>query len=234
MIEYYLEPNQLTDNPDDFRAQVVNVQSYNLGDIVNRLMKIGAGLTRSDIASVLEAAKQVICEIIAEGGAVHTELFSIYPSIQGVFTAGAEPDSHAVHINLNAGQTLRAAGEGIKTKRVPAAPAGPQITTVYDISSGAVNSTITSDKVIVIQGSKIKIAGSDPSCGLYFVNAGTGAEDKFAGNFVENTPSRLTLQLPDYAAGTYRIYLISQFTNGVELKEPRRYDFPVDLTMVVA
>jgi hypothetical protein len=96
-----------------------------------------------------------------------------------------------------------------------------------------VNSTITSDKVITIQGSKVKITGSNPSCVLYFKNIDTGTEDKFTGHFVENTPTRLTLQLPDYAAGTYRIYLISQYATGPDLKEPRRYEFPVDLTVVV-
>jgi hypothetical protein len=243
MLEYYLEPNALTGNPDDLKAQVVNVQSHSQSDIVDRLMKIGAGLTRSDVVSVLEAEKQVICDIIAEGEAVYTDLFSAYPSIQGVFTPGAsgaavtvdaEPASHAVHINLNAGAALRKVCEAVKTKRVAAAPAGPRITMVYDLTSGAMNSTITSDRVITIQGSKIKIVGANPSCGLYFKNLSTGAEDKFGGLFVENMPTRLTLQLPDYAAGTYRIYLVTQYSSGSDVKEPRRYDFPMDLTVVEA
>lgn len=49
MLEYTLEMNELTDTPADMRAQVVNVTSYTQNDIVERIMRIGAGLTRSDI-----------------------------------------------------------------------------------------------------------------------------------------------------------------------------------------
>ncbi|MDR2481238.1 MAG: hypothetical protein LBD07_02975 [Spirochaetaceae bacterium] len=108
MLEYVLEVNELTAAPDDYRAQVVNVTSHTQEDIVDRIMRIGAGLTRSDIAAVLEAEKQVVTEIIADGGAVNTELFNAFPSIQGVFHSaedaldgksddgGAKADSAAV------------------------------------------------------------------------------------------------------------------------------------------
>jgi hypothetical protein len=67
MLEYTLEENLLTEEAGDCRAQVVNVKLYMTGEIVDRIMRIGAGLTRSDIASVLEAEKQVMAQIVAEG-----------------------------------------------------------------------------------------------------------------------------------------------------------------------
>ncbi|MDR2807852.1 MAG: hypothetical protein LBB43_02465 [Spirochaetaceae bacterium] len=45
--------------------QAVNVTAFAQNDIIDRIMKIGADLTRSDVASILEAEKQVIAEIIA-------------------------------------------------------------------------------------------------------------------------------------------------------------------------
>jgi nucleoid DNA-binding protein len=45
-------------------------------------MKTGAGLTISDVTSVIEAAKQVIADVIAEGGVVNTELFNAFPQHQ--------------------------------------------------------------------------------------------------------------------------------------------------------
>jgi hypothetical protein len=119
MLEYVLEANELTDNPNDLRAQVVNVSSLNQSDLVHRIMKIGAGLTISDVTSVIEAAKQVIADVIAEGGAVNTELFNAFPSISGVFDspdAPFEPTKHKVHIKLQPGVALRAAVGEIKTQ----------------------------------------------------------------------------------------------------------------------
>ncbi|MDR1024978.1 MAG: hypothetical protein LBL56_04565, partial [Treponema sp.] len=106
MLEYTLEPNELTENPNDYRAQVINVSSSTQEDIINRIMEIGAGLTRSDVVSVFEAEKQVLARIIADGGAINTELFNAFPSISGVFDSPDEPfdpTKHKVHIKLQGG-----------------------------------------------------------------------------------------------------------------------------------
>ncbi|MDR1175657.1 MAG: hypothetical protein LBK83_09355 [Treponema sp.] len=65
MVDYTLEDNELTEKPGDLRAQVVNVTPYTQNDIVDRVLNIGAGLTRSDVVSVLEAEKQVIGRNVA-------------------------------------------------------------------------------------------------------------------------------------------------------------------------
>ncbi|MDR0556583.1 MAG: hypothetical protein LBG43_01735 [Treponema sp.] len=44
-----------------------------------RVIKTGAALTRSDIASVLEAEKQAIADTISEGGAVNAGRFQRLP-----------------------------------------------------------------------------------------------------------------------------------------------------------
>ncbi|MDR1073865.1 MAG: hypothetical protein LBL45_09365, partial [Treponema sp.] len=85
MLLYGLEANELTKNPNDLRAQPVNVSSFSLDAIIDLIMDIGAGITRSDVVSVFEAEKQVITKIIADGGAVNTDLFNAFPSITGVF-----------------------------------------------------------------------------------------------------------------------------------------------------
>jgi hypothetical protein len=90
MLEYFLELNMLTsDNPDDMRAQTANVVSHNHADIIDRIMKSGASLNRSDIVSVLEAEKGVIYDILSEGGA----------AIVTQFTGSAKP-SKSLHTAL--------------------------------------------------------------------------------------------------------------------------------------
>ena len=95
MLEYVLEVNDLTAAMDDYRAQVVNVASHTQEDIVNRIMRIGA---------------------------VTTDLFNAFPSIQGVFHS-AEDSVDGVHqkvrINLHAGTALRDASGAVKTKKLP-------------------------------------------------------------------------------------------------------------------
>ncbi|MDR1073757.1 MAG: DUF4469 domain-containing protein [Treponema sp.] len=234
MLEYTLEANELTDNPNDSRAQVVNVSSYSQADLVDRIMKIGAGLTRSDIISVLEAEKQVVADIVAEGGAVNTDLFNAYPSVSGVFDtpdAPFDPAKHKVHIKLHPGIALRSAVAEVKTKRVAAVVTGTVITAATDLKTGAINATLTPGRDVKISGVKLKIAGSEPDVGLYFVPAAGDAVKVDLSDVVVNNPSELIAVIPALPAGTYRVRIVTQYSSGKFLKVPHTCLFDKELTV---
>jgi hypothetical protein len=234
MLEYTLEENPLTDEAGDYRAQVVNVTSFTSGQLADRIMKIGAGLTRSDIASVLEAAKQVIADIIAEGGAVNFELFNAHPSIQGVFNGpedGFDHGRHKIKVNLHPGSALRSAVDGIKVKKVAAVLTGTVITSVLDVKTGAVNTTLTPGRDIKITGAKLKIAGDDPAVGLYFVPPSGDPVKVDPTDFVINNPAEIIAVIPPLSAGVWRVRVVTQYTGGTVLKTPRTFTFDKDLTV---
>jgi hypothetical protein len=234
MLEYTLEDNELTDKPGDLRAQVINVTSYTQNDIVDRVMKIGAGLTRSDIASVLEAEKQVIEAIVAEGGAVNTELFNAFPSVSGVFDTPDQAFDHGKHkvkINLHPGVVLRSAVSQVKPKRVAAVVSGTVITSVTDLKTGSINGALTPGRDVKLSGAKLKIAGDHPDVGLYFVPVGGGAEVKVdPSDIVVNNPSELIAVIPPLSTGTYRVKIITQYSHGNLLKVPHTFTLDKDLT----
>jgi hypothetical protein len=235
MLEYVLEINDLTQTQDDFRAQVINVTSYTQSDIADRIMKIGAGLTRSDIAAVLEAEKQVVADIIAEGGAVHTELFNAFPSIQGVFhsTEEAVDGVHQrVRINLHAGTALRNAVAQVKTKRLAAVASGTIIASVTDVKSGSVNGSLTPGRNLKIAGTKLKIDGTDPAVGLFFVpEAGGNPIQVDPSDIVVNHPAELIAVIPTLAPGVYRVRVVTQYSGGGKFrKEPHTITFDKPLT----
>jgi hypothetical protein len=235
MLEYVLEVNDLTTLPDDYRAQVVNVASHTQEDIVDRIMRIGAGLTRSDIAAVLEAEKQVVTEIIAEGGAVTTELFNAFPSIQGVFHS-AEDAVDGVHqkvrLNLHPGTALRDAAGAVKTKKLPGVIIGARISSVTDVKTGSLNSLLTPGRNIKIAGAKLKIAGDDPAVGLFFEPEAGGAPVPVdANDMVVNHPAELIAVIPALAAGVYRLKIVTQYSSGKMLKIPRTAVFDKPFTV---
>jgi hypothetical protein len=163
MLDYVLLENLLTQlDLGDYRAQVVNVVSKTQKEIIDRIMHIGAGVIRSDITSILEAYKQVICEIVEEGGAVTTELFNIFPSISGVFTSitdSYDPAHHHVHANLHAGIALREARLKVKPKKVSGGLIELSVLAVTDVNTGSLNNLLTPNRNLHIAGQKIKIAG---------------------------------------------------------------------------
>jgi hypothetical protein len=234
MLEYTLEANELTDNPNDLRAQVVNVSSLNQGDLVHRIMKIGAGLTISDVTSVIEALKQVIADVIADGGAVNTDLFNAFPSISGVFDSPDAPfdsSKHKVHIKLQPGVALRTAVTEIKTQRVAAVVTGTVITAVTDLKTGAINATLTTGHDMKVSGVKLRIAGTDPEVGLYLVPATGDAVKVDLSDVVVNNPSELIALLPALPAGVYRLRIVTQYSSGKFLKVPHTYLFDKELTV---
>jgi hypothetical protein len=235
MLEYVLEVNDLTAAPDDYRAQVVNVVSHTQDDLVNRIMRIGAGLTRSDIVAVLEAEKQVVVEIVSDGGAVTTELFNAFPSIQGVFHS-AEDAVDGVHqkvkINLHAGTAIRDAAGAVKTKKLPGIVSGTIISSVTDVKTGSQNSLLTPGRNIKVSGSKVKIAGEDPAVGLFFEPEAGGAPVPVdSSDLVINRPAELIAVIPALAPGVYRLRLVTQYSGGTQLKHPHTVTFDKPLTV---
>ncbi|MHB9294965.1 hypothetical protein PilKf_00697 [Pillotina sp. SPG140] len=234
MLEYTLEYNELTEEPGDLRARVVNVRSYTEQELIDKILQIGAGLTRSDVVSVLEAMKQVTAGILADGGAVHTELFNASPSIQGVFNAPDETynaDKHKISINFHIGSGLRKAVADIKVKKVIAVSSGTIIISVTDIKTGSVNGTLTPGRDLKITGVKIKIAGDDPDVGLYFVPASGTPVKADPSDFVINNPSEVIALIPALTPGTWQVRIVTQYSGSKDLKTPRTVTFDKDLTV---
>jgi hypothetical protein len=235
MLEYVLEVNELTAAPDDYLARTVNVPSHTQEDIVNRIMRIGAGLTRSDIAAVLEAEKQVIAEIVAEGGAVNTDLFNAFPSIQGVFHSAEDSVDgfhQKVRINLHAGTALRDAVSAVKTKKLPGVVSGTIISSVTDVKTGSQNHLLTPGRNIKIAGAKLKIAGEDPSVGLFFdPEAGGALVPVDMSDLAVNRPAELIAVIPNLAPGVYRVRIVTQYSGGTLLKHPHTLTFDKPLTV---
>jgi hypothetical protein len=238
MLEYVLEENLLTDDPEDFRAQVVNVVSYTQNDIIERIMRIGAGLTRSDVLSVLEAEKQVVCEIVEDGGAVTTELFNIFPSIGGNFDGATDTfDSsrHRVRINLRIGTALRNVVGDVKPKKVTTGITSLSVLAVTDVKTGSMNNLLTPNRNLRIAGQKLKIAGNVPEAGVWFINQDDGERVQVeASDIVTNKPSELIIIIPELRSGSsYKLEIVTCFTGGVVLlKTPHTTQFNKVLTVV--
>ncbi|SEM53899.1 protein of unknown function [Chryseobacterium taichungense] len=93
---------------------------------------------------------------------------------------------------------------------------------VTDVKSDFVNDLLTSGRNLEIAGSTMKVTGEDPSVGVFFVNAAMQARIKLeASDIVTNNPSEVMVVIPELAAGTYEIKVVTQYAGIIILKEPR-------------
>ena len=110
MLKYCLRENLLTPAPDDYMAQMTDVRSYTLDEIIDAMMEKGTTITRADVAATLQVYGEVCSSIIADGSAINTPLMNTSMSISGVFNGANDSfdkKRHTVNLNLTAGTLLR-------------------------------------------------------------------------------------------------------------------------------
>nr|WP_180485630.1 DNA-binding domain-containing protein [Treponema socranskii] len=197
MLKYALRENLLTPAPDNYMAQVADVRSYTLDEIINLMMEKGSSVTRADAAAVLQVYGEVCALLVANGAALNTPLMNASMSISGVFDGANDSFDrrrHAVNLNMTAGTLLRDALASVKCEKTQIASIDPYITEVKDVVSDTVNSALTKGGIVQITGSRLKFDAKDETQGIFFVPE-TGAPVR-ATVVAENKPARLTALIP--------------------------------------
>ena len=216
MLKYSLRENLLTPAPDDYMAQMADVRSYTLDEIIDLMMEKGTTLTRADVAATLQVYGEVVSAIIKDGSAVNTPLMNTSMSISGVFDGANDSfdkKRHTVNLNITAGTLLRDAVTKVKCEKTEGTSTDPYITEVTDVVSGKVNEVLSKGGVVQLVGSRLKFDAKDAAQGIFFVPE-TG-EAVRAAVIAENNPARLMAIIPaDLAAGTYYIEVRSKHSGG--------------------
>jgi hypothetical protein len=66
-INYYLQPNPITPDPDDQSARVIAKDVYDMEAIVKEMKKRGSSLTEPDMLSSANLMFEVMTDLVAEG-----------------------------------------------------------------------------------------------------------------------------------------------------------------------
>ena len=196
-MKYALRENLLTPAPGNYMAQVADVRSYTLDEIINLMMEKGSSVTRADAAAVLQVYGEVCALLVANGAALNTPLMNASMSISGVFDGANDSFDrrrHAVNLNMTTGTLLRDALASVKCEKTQIASTDPYITEVKDVVSDTVNSALTKGGIVQITGSRLKFDAKDETQGIFFVPE-TGAPVR-ATVVAENKPARLTALIP--------------------------------------
>ena len=236
-IKAYLYDNLLTDNPNDFSARVSSERSLSIGDIcTSAATRGGADIAAESMKHAVELFLKEMGYQLCDGFSVNTGWFTASPSIKGVFYSPIEkfnPDKHSVLFQFNQGELLRNELASVTVDVLGVAESGAFIAQVLDVKSGTVNDLLTPDRNLKIGGAKLKIAGEAPhETGVYFVNQTTQARVKVdESDMVTNNPGEVIVVIPALTAGSYKVEIVTQYSQGKLLKEPRVMLFDKILTV---
>ena len=235
-IRANLYDNPLTENTNDFIARVDIDRSLSVREICETATSRGGAPTTADEMELntnlffREMAYQ-----LCDGNGINTGYFTAYPQIKGAFRDPNEqfdPENHKLLFQFTQADLMREELENTEVKVEGVADVSTSIEKVVDVRSNSQNDKLTPNRVLRITGNKIKIAGWDPSNGVTCINTATEERTKVDdADIVENMPSELLVMIPNLPAGTYQVEVVTQYTAGTLLTNPRTSLFERILTV---
>jgi hypothetical protein len=190
----------------------------------------GAYIARTDDEAALTIEK--VCAAMKNRGG----FFTVRPRIGGAFKNAVEPwdrEKHPVRFSFHTLKALRDITQHIEVVIEGVHDGSGYIAEFTDVSTEAENETLTPGGMFVIEGHKLKIAGTHVDNGVYFVLASNPVyREKVDEHLAENTSSKIIGKIPNLAAGGWKLRIITQYSSsGTFTKDPRTIDFTPVLTV---
>jgi hypothetical protein len=231
----WLRLNLLTKDISNDHIAEVSTVGYTLynADIAHDIKLAGSDLQEETINDVLERADRIRKQKLLEGYSVQTGVCHISPRVQGSWhgtNAVYDPATHHITFDMHATAELHAEAAGVHVEVMGVKDSGADIGLVIDATTGKSDGAITSGKTIRTLGHKIRVAGDDPTCGVWFTATGGGDPAHKVSTIVVNNPKELIVECPALAAGTYTLKVVTMFsTQGTLLKTPRTITYGIDI-----
>lgn len=208
-LQFYLTPNPLTPNEDDYRAVSLNPESYTLEDVYDHMTRGGSTITKAEAMAGFEEVTRAILRLIEDGNTVITPLVNISSAVSGTFNGindRYDSERHQVRISVNPGKRLREISDNVEIERVPYKERRPDPQQFHDHQSGKESEgVVTSGGAARLTGYRLKFDESDESQGIFFINQNDGSETRVDSAMLKNKPKELIFVNPELEAGTYRL-----------------------------
>ncbi|MDR3328940.1 MAG: DUF4469 domain-containing protein [Prevotellaceae bacterium] len=224
-LKAQLVKNHLTPEANDYVGIVESFGSANNAAIVDELVAEGMELKRETALDVIARYERKCIDLTLRGYSVSTPLVHMHATIKGAFHDKTwSREANHLHVSLAQGAELRKA-VGDTTVEVIGEKADPiALFSITNLKTGATDGSVSPGFNAELKGAYIKVAGDDPSCGVYL--RGLSGQDDVkleASSIVLNEPSRLLLLVPaGTRTGAYELRVVTQYTIGSKpLQHPR-------------
>lgn len=226
-IRVKLYPNYLPTAEGRYLAKTDN-EAYLSVEKICAAMKNRGGYMGS-YENLVENIKQFQAECayqLCDGYGLNLRYYSIHPNISGTFNSEKEahdPVKNPVNFRFRVRHPLRDLAKHIVVEIAGVADSNVFIEEFIDRDGKTVNSSFSPGNMFCINGSKIKLAGEDPDCGVFFVPVDDPSRAVRVTRLGENTSSTITGIAPATNFLQNRIEIRTQYTGStsVLLKAPR-------------
>ncbi|GHV92025.1 hypothetical protein AGMMS50268_25280 [Spirochaetia bacterium] len=224
-IEAKLYPNYLGKGDGDYVARAKAEAPLNIEDVCAAAKNRG-GYTGS-FEDMLEHSRIFINEVVyqlLDGFSVQFGgFFSLHCRISGTYHGGSDHISaENLHIAYRSLNRLKDLLHKVQIENEGIAGDGAYIDEIIDVHTDSLNSALSPGNMAHIMGNKIKVEGSGPEVGVWFVSEAAGnPRTRVSENLGLNKSSELMALIPALDAGTYKLEIVTHYAGGTPLKEPR-------------
>jgi len=219
-IDIQICKNHLT-NDDSYYGQVFKGGMRTKESIIEMIVGSRTELRGTTILASSNMFDNKTMERLLQGETVSYGFFRLFLSVNGKFRRGSKwnPESNHFELCVEPTDEFRELLQTTKGKIINLPDTNMFLYSAFDTSTDTVNKNITPGCVVEINGKTIKIAGDDPSTGVFLQNIETEEEVKIPqNNIIVNHPKRLLILSPKTLAhGSYRIIIRTQYTVGSKL-----------------
>jgi hypothetical protein len=160
--------------------------------------------------------------------------FSLHTRITGTYHGAHDHiGAENLHIAFRTLGRLKELLLKVQIENEGAAGDGAYIDEIVDVHTDSLNSVLTPGNMAHILGDKIKVEGSAPEVGVWFVSEADGnARTKVSENLGLNKGTEIMALIPTLSAGQYTLEIVTQYTRGgAALKDPRTIKAEAVLTV---
>ncbi|SFE84209.1 DNA-binding domain-containing protein [Thermophagus xiamenensis] len=203
---YRLIQNRMKGNKNNYFAKIYNPSTITEKEIMEHMVNQGATITMADVLAVLKALEKALLYFFTQGVNIRTRLFNFQLSIRGTFQSEDDyfnPNRHKLHVVCRPTKLLKKTLTKVKLQKINVPATTPVIERITDLNTNTVNTQITANNVILIEGSKLKIDLNDPRQGIFFIDE--NKNEIRPQQIFTNTSSRLLLSLPPDIAGPVEV-----------------------------
>jgi hypothetical protein len=227
-IKALLYPNLLKNNNGTFKAQTITRQTFDIKDICNlHCSRSGSGIHPDAMEYHVKLFLEAMSDLLNEGFAINTGYFTAAPTIKGSFENSNDnfnAKKHAVTYKFTQGAILRKRASLLQAEILHVHNNHHYgINRIKDIRSGSLNDILTPGGGLKIEGLKLKLTGTHPDIGIYFISKTTNERIKVPVEYmINNQNNNLLILIPGLKPDSYRLELITQYAGkGTPLNKPR-------------
>ena len=192
-------------------------------DIAEQLSKEGVEVNYGTLTYIIDQYDRIVRNMVCEGYTVKTNNVQFTPELSGEWSMGAlefDAEKHKCSVRCTPSQEMQRAMSFVGVKVLGFKNASSFISQVTDVSSGEVDSIISRNGNIIIDGHNIEaMAGDGTTDNCIFLIKDDKNVIDISNRILTNTPNRIVLRIPsNLEIGQYHLLIHTYHSEQKEKK----------------